>query len=176
MKDSADIVGKVVVETKQRVDILIQLMTTFQKNAGRSVYEVEAVSNKIFVNLAKLDHVVYKNNLYQLLFGENSHFKPSEHTMCRLGKWYNTGLGKTEFGTTKSYSSLNTPHKTVHNEANALAQECAGNSVVCSKAIIEEKVEKIEVASQQVFEVLDKMLEEKNDQVMKQAAKDLFEK
>ncbi len=175
MKSSSDIVAKVVVETKDRVDILIKLMNTFQKNAGRSVFEVEAISNKIFVNLAKLDHVIYKNNLYQLLFGESNNFKPTEHTMCRLGKWYDTGLGKTEFGTTRSYSSLNTPHRVVHEEANALAKECAGSSVVCSKAIIEDKVVKIEEASQQVFEVLDHMLEEKNDQIMKHAAKDLFD-
>ncbi|MCD4757620.1 MAG: CZB domain-containing protein [Arcobacteraceae bacterium] len=175
MKSSSDIVAKVVVETKDRVDILIKLMNTFQKNAGRSVFEVEAISNKIFVNLAKLDHVIYKNNLYQLLFGESNNFKPTEHTMCRLGKWYDTGLGKSEFGTTRSYSSLNVPHKTVHEEANALAKECAGSSVVCSKAIIEDKISKIEIASQEVFEVLDHMLEEKNDQIMKHAAKDLFD-
>ncbi len=175
MKDSSDIVAKVVIETKDRVDILIKLMNSFQKNAGRSVFEVEAISNKIFVNLAKLDHVIYKNNLYQLLFGESNNFKPTEHTMCRLGKWYDSGLGKTEFGTTKSYTSLNVPHKAVHDEANALAQECAGSSVVCSKSIIEDKISKIEVASQQVFETLDHMLEEKNDQIMKLAAKDLFD-
>jgi len=175
MKDSSDIVAKVVIETKNRVDVLIKLMNSFQKNAGRSVFEVEAISNKIFVNLAKLDHVIYKNNLYQLLFGESNNFKPTEHTMCRLGKWYDSGLGKTEFGTTKSYTSLNVPHKAVHDEANALAKECAGSSVVCSKAIIEDKISKIEVSSQQVFEVLDHMLEEKNDQIMKLAAKDLFD-
>jgi len=175
MKSSSDIVAKVVVQTKEKVDILIKLMNRFQKNSGRSVFEVEAISNKIFVNLAKLDHVIYKNNLYQLLFGESNSFKPTEHSMCRLGKWYDTGLGKTEFGATRSYGSLNIPHKAVHDEANSLAKECAGNSVVCSKAVIEDKIVKIEVASQEVFEVLDHMLEEKNDQIMKLAAKDLFD-
>ncbi len=114
MKHSSEVVGKVVVETKQRVDILIKLMNSFQKNAGRSVYEVESVSNTIFVNLAKLDHVIYKNKLYQLLFGESSEFEPTVHSNCRLGKWYDSGLGKTEFGKTASYSRLNTPHKNVH--------------------------------------------------------------
>ncbi|RLA74481.1 MAG: chemotaxis protein [Epsilonproteobacteria bacterium] len=176
MKVSSDVVGKVVVQTKKRVDILIKLMNSFQKNAGRSVYEVESVSNTIFVNLAKLDHVIYKNKLYQLLFGESSEFEPTIHSNCRLGKWYDSGLGKSEFGTVKSYSSLNTPHKIVHDEANSLAKECAGNSVVCSKAVIEDKIDKIEVASNQVFSILDKMLKEKNDQVMNVAAKDLFNK
>ena len=176
MKESSEVVGKVVVTTKDRVDVLIKLMRSFQKNAGRSVFEVESISNKIFINLAKLDHVIYKNNLYQLLFGESNEFKPSAHTNCRLGKWYDTGLGKTEFGTVKSYKQLNKPHQIVHDEANSLAEECAGSAVTCSKAKIEEKIKNIEVSSQEVFKVLDSMLEEKNDAVMKEAAKDLFNK
>jgi methyl-accepting chemotaxis protein len=174
MKNSSDIVAKVVTQTKERVSILIKLMETFQKNSGRSVFEVESISNKIFVNLAKLDHVVYKNNLYQLLFGDSNSFKPSEHTACRLGKWYDSGLGKTEFGITRSYSSLNKPHATVHKEANLLAKECSGSAVVCSKAVIDEKVKRIEDASEEVFKILDAMLEEKNEIIMKVAAKDLF--
>jgi methyl-accepting chemotaxis protein len=174
MKSSSDIVAGVVTETKERVSVLIKLMESFQKNAGRSVFEVESISNKIFVNLAKLDHVIYKNNLYQLLFGDSHSFKPSEHTACRLGKWYDSGLGKSEFGITKSYPRLNKPHATVHKEANLLAKECAGNSVVCSKAVIEDKVKLIEDASQEVFSTLDAMLEEKNQIIMNQAAKNLF--
>ncbi len=175
MKKSSDFVAKVVVQTKERVEVLIKLMNTFQKNAGRSVFEVDAISNKIFINLAKLDHVVYKNNLYQLLFGESTNFKPSTHHECRLGKWYDSGLGQKEFKSTRSFNSLLNPHAIVHKEANELASECAGGSVVCSKAIIEDKIGKIEVASQDVFQVLDAMLDEKNDQLMKLAAKDLFE-
>jgi len=174
MKRSSDIVSGVVVETKQRVAVLIKLMESFQRNAGRSVFEVEAISNKIFINLAKLDHVIYKNNLYQLLFGDSNSFKASSHHECRLGKWYDSGLGKVEFSQTKSYSSLNKPHSTVHTEANLLAEECSGNSIVCSKAVIEEKINLIEDASEDVFRVLDQMLAEKNDIVMKIAAKDLF--
>jgi hypothetical protein len=84
------------------------------------------------------------------------------------------GLGKEEFSATKSYASLNKPHSIVHDEANLLAKECSGNSVVCSKAVIEDKVKLIEDASQDVFNILDQMLQEKNDLVMKIAAKDLF--
>jgi hypothetical protein len=174
MKESSDIVGKVVTTTKSSVDILIKLMHTFQKNAGRSVFEVESISNTIFINLAKLDHVIYKNNLYQLLFGEHNNFKPTLHSNCRLGVWYDKGLGKEEFSQVKSYRLLNAPHKTVHNEANILAEECAGNSITCSKAKIEEKIKNIEKSSQEVFHILDKMLEEKDDVLMKNAANILF--
>ncbi|RXI25305.1 chemotaxis protein [Aliarcobacter trophiarum] len=174
IKESSDIVTGVVNETKGRIESLSKLMNTFQKNSNRAVYEVESISNKIFINLAKLDHVIYKNNLYQLIFGNTHNFKPVDHTQCRLGQWYNTGLGKQEFSFTQSYKGLDNPHSIVHKEANILANECSGSEIACSKELIENKIDLVEKASEQVFIFLDRILEEKNEQVMKEAASKLF--
>ena len=96
IKESSDTVTSVINETKGRIESLSKLMNTFQKKIQIELFfEVESISNKIFINLAKLDHVIYKNNLYQLIFGNSHNFKPVDHTQCRLGQWYNTGLGKT---------------------------------------------------------------------------------
>ena len=174
IKESSDVVSGVVNETKERVDILIGLMNTFQRNSNRSVYEVESISNKIFINLAKLDHVIYKNNLYQLIFGGEHNFNAVDHHNCRLGKWYDTGLGKEQFSFVPSYRHLEQHHAMVHNEANTLANECSGNAVSCSKKLIEDKVKEVESASENVFAYLDKILDEKNEAVMNDAAKTLF--
>ncbi|MGE4382990.1 MAG: methyl-accepting chemotaxis protein [Arcobacter sp.] len=175
IKQSSETVSDVVNVTKSRIDVLSKLMNTFQKNSNRSVYEVESISNKIFINLAKLDHVIYKNNLYQLIFGGEHNFKPVDHHNCRLGKWYDTGLGKEQFSFVPSYKGLEKHHHIVHHEANLLAKECSGHSVSCSKQLIEDKIELVEQGSEQVFIFLDKILEEKNELVMKEAAKKLFE-
>ncbi|RBQ29433.1 chemotaxis protein [Arcobacter sp. FW59] len=175
IKGSSDVVTSVVNETKNRINSLSKLMYTFQKNSNRGVYEVESISNKIFINLAKLDHVIYKNNLYQLIFGNENNFNPVDHHNCRLGKWYDTGLGKEQFSFVPSYKGLEKYHHTVHHEANILAKECSGNSVSCSKQLIEDKIDLVEKASQQVFIYLEKILEEKNEAVMKEATKKLFE-
>ena len=174
IKDSSDVVTGVVNETKARIEALSKLMYTFQKNSNRGVYEVESISNKIFVNLAKLDHVIYKNNLYQLIFGDDSSFKPVDHHNCRLGKWYDTGLGKEKFSFVPSYKALDKHHHTVHHEANLLAKECSGGQISCSKQLIEDKIVLVENASEHVFEYLDKILDEKNQAVMKEAANKLF--
>jgi hypothetical protein len=174
IKESSDTVTSVINETKGRIESLSKLMNTFQKNSNRAVFEVESISNKIFINLAKLDHVIYKNNLYQLIFGNSHNFKPVDHTQCRLGQWYNTGLGKQEFSFTHSYKGLDNPHSIVHKEANILANECSGHEISCSKELIENKIELVEKASEQVFIFLDRILEEKNEQVMKEAANKLF--
>ena len=175
IKNSSENVASVVDETKNRVIILSELMNNFQRNSNRAVYEVESISNKIFINLAKLDHVIYKNNLYQLIFGGEHNFNPVDHHNCRLGKWYDTGLGKAEFSMVPSYKNLSHHHAVVHDEANSLAKECSGHSVSCSKQLIETKIELVENASENVFIYLDKILDEKNNLIMKEAASKLFD-
>ncbi len=176
IKNSSDQISKAVDETKTRVDELIKLMNGFEKNSSRSVFEVESISNKIFINLAKLDHIIYKNNLYKLLFGEPNSFNGVDHHNCRLGKWYESGLGKTEFSFVKSYKQLEPYHKAVHDNANALATECTSTDEICTTQVIENRIHEIEKASEGVFEYLDKILDEKNEHLMHDAANKLFEK
>jgi hypothetical protein len=175
IEKSSNSVSQIVNETKERVDSLGGLMNTFQKNANRSVFEVESISSTIFINLAKLDHVIYKNNLYKLIFGQDHNFNPVNHHSCRLGKWYDNGLGKEEFSHLPSFRGLEKYHKSVHDEANMLASECSGNAVACSKKLIEEKVDIVEQSSEQVFAYLNNLLNEKKEQLMNEAAKQLFE-
>jgi len=169
--------SEIVDEAKDDVNGLSQKLATFQKNASRSVFETMDISNYIFSNLAKLDHVIYKNNVYAFLFGQNENFNAVDHHSCRLGKWYETGIGKEEFGALKSYSMLGTPHSVVHNEANALISDCGGEGkILCSKKDIEERIERIEKASLEVFVALDAMVAEKTQELMNTAIDVLFKK
>lgn len=72
-----------------------------------------------FVELAKTDHLVYKFNVYQVLMGvSNKGINDfSDHTMCRLGKWYYEGEGKTCFNQLPGYRELESPHQAVHRHA-----------------------------------------------------------
>ena len=169
-------VASLVDDANSHTEILKDKIISFEKNASRSVYEVDYLSDKIFASLAKIDHVNYKNNLYALLFGEENEFSEVNHHNCRLGKWYEQGLGKQEFSKVTSYSKLETPHKLIHESANQLAKECGGSEVLCSKEKIEKTVAEIEKASLVVFEVLDLMVKEKADLIMKKAAIELFDR
>ncbi len=175
-EENSEISVKLVDESKVQIDDLHIKIVSFEKNASRSVYEVAYLSDKIFSSLAKVDHVIYKHNVYALLFGEKNEFSESEHTACRLGHWYTSGKGKEEFSSTPSYSKLDKPHAIVHQQANRLANECAGNKAICSKDEIENMVRDIEHASKEVFDILDAMVEEKSKISMNDAATNLFTK
>ncbi|MEZ7934326.1 MAG: methyl-accepting chemotaxis protein [Sulfurospirillum sp.] len=162
--------------TKEQTDELKTKIVSFEKNATRSMFEVSHLSDKIFASLAKIDHVIYKNNVYALLFGEHNEFKATTHHECRLGNWYERGIGKEEFSKTTSYGKLESPHAKVHEVANRLAKECGDEKAICSKAEIEAMVREIENASAGVFETLDAMVDEKTKLLMLEAKEHLFDK
>jgi methyl-accepting chemotaxis protein len=167
-------VNDVLITTKDKIEDLSHKVHSFEKNASRAQYEVVYISDKIFSSLAKIDHVIYKHNVYALIFGEKNEFKTSSHNECRLGKWYNSGIGKESFSGVPSYNKLEKPHAIVHEQANLLANECGSGKVICSKDIIEERIRAIEAASKDVFKYLDVLVEEKAQQVMHEAKNNLF--
>jgi methyl-accepting chemotaxis protein/ElaB/YqjD/DUF883 family membrane-anchored ribosome-binding protein len=156
-------------------DELSKMMAIFNKNSNRVMFETMELSNQIFANLAKIDHVIYKNNLYNSVIEESDTFQAVGHNDCRLGKWYNTGKGKEFFSDTQAYGRLERPHKTVHDEANILYEKCLGQFSNCSFDEIKGRIEAIESASQEVFTGLDDMIKERSEQMMHQAIGTLFD-
>lgn len=175
IQSSTSEINEIVSDTKKVIDQLNTKVVAFQRNANRAVYEVEFISDEIFGALAKVDHVVYKNNLYAMIFGEENEFNSVTHHDCRLGHWYEHGIGKEEFSKCRSYGKLETPHAIVHTQANELAKQCGSDKALCSKEEIEIMVDKIEAASKDVFKILDTLLEEKAVMMMEEAQVKLFE-
>lgn len=167
-------VNDIVIDTKVKIEDLDLKIHSFEKNSSRSQYEVEHLSDKIFTSLAKIDHVIYKHNVYALIFGEDNNFTSSSHKDCRLGKWYSDGVGKENFSEMPAYPKLDKPHAIVHEQANLLASECGSDKVMCSKDIIEERIHAIEHASKEVFQYLDDLVEQRADKVMIEAKNNLF--
>jgi hypothetical protein len=71
---------------------------------------------KSFVEVAKVDHLVFKFQIYLGLFGlaDAQPHSVATHTACRLGKWYYEGEGKDCFHNLPGYREIETPHVEVH--------------------------------------------------------------
>ena len=84
---------------------------------SRKMEEVIAGSAlKSFIEVAKVDHLVFKFRIYLGLFGlENiAPNQVSSHTACRLGKWYYEGEGRECFSQLAGYREIEAPHVEVH--------------------------------------------------------------
>ncbi|WP_104695015.1 methyl-accepting chemotaxis protein [Helicobacter salomonis] len=137
--------------------------------ANAALFSIENSNNRAFCGLAKVDHIVYKSNLYGLVFGVPNAFKVINGSECRLGKWYHEGKGKEHFSNTPSYRALESCHNGVHNEANALAS-LLKESDKATPSNIEHGIRAVEQHAQVVRDTIDKMFHEKQDELNQKVA------
>jgi len=108
-----------------------------------------------FIELIKMDHMVYKLEIYKVIFGISSKTEDdfALHTQCRLGKWYYEGEGSRIFSNSTTFHNLEGPHEQVHiNGVYALQankQEQKAQSI--------EFLSKMERASEQVVKLLENL-------------------
>ncbi|WP_245747828.1 CZB domain-containing protein [Formivibrio citricus] len=108
-----------------------------------------------FCDLAKLDHIIFKFRVHRVLLGQSDEARGnfSDHTLCRLGKWYYEGEGNACFSQHPAFRELEAPHKAVHAAAIAAleAHEQGDDERAAAGAAA------MEAASQKVIAALDRM-------------------
>lgn len=120
----------------------------------------EHTAERIFMSLAKLDHIIWKVNTYLSAITHKEQFTFVDHHNCRLGKWYYEGEGADFFKKTPSYASLESPHATVHNSTHKIFELMKTEGIGTERFV--KVIEEMEHASDGVFATLDRMLHEKN--------------
>ncbi len=114
---------------------------------------VSASSLKSFMDLLKMDHLIYKFEVYGILLGISGKKADdlSSHTHCRLGKWYYEGEGRKSYSGLNGFREIEGPHEDVHNAAQeAVRQQSAGDHGMVFVA-----VRRMESSSMKVLQSLD---------------------
>jgi len=91
-----------------------------------------------FLQTVKMDHVVWKLDVYKVMLGMSDKTAAdfSDHTMCRLGKWFYQGEGAEKYATQSAFKQIESPHIAVHNHGiDALKAHAAGESERALKAL-----------------------------------------
>ncbi len=91
-------------------------MDELNNDAKEMTNLVENVENKVFITLAKIDHIIFKTDTYNAIVNLDTDQKFTDHLNCRLGEWYKS-TGKERFGETNSYIASFKSHKIVHDSA-----------------------------------------------------------
>lgn len=107
-----------------------------------------------FIELAKIDHLIYKFEVYQVYMGVSNKKanQLSSHRDCRLGNWYET-TGKEKFSSSHAYAQLDAPHREVH-EAGASAVDMFYSGQVEQGL---QKIKEMEDASHEVIRYLSEL-------------------
>jgi hypothetical protein len=85
---------------------------------------LRATALRSFVEVAKIDHLVYKMEIYKVLMGVSDKQAAdfASHHDCRLGKWYYHGDGRECFSRLSAYKQVEAPHIEVHAHGKAAVQ------------------------------------------------------
>jgi len=138
-------------------------------SAKESIDYISYSKDKSFGLLIKLDHIIFKQNGYLAI--EEKDASPAsnainvDHHNCRLGKWYDEGIGREKFSHTNSFARLSSPHQEVHQFTQQAYQFSRKNwmedSSLLDSIVIDMK--KSEDASSHVMHLIDQMIEEKHN-------------
>ena len=120
--------------------------------------QLSVMADRVFMGLAKLDHVIWKVNTYLSVNQRKPVFEFVDYHHCRLGKWYYEGEGREFFAKTSSYSALEAPHATVHTGTKDVLDLAAQDTL--DYPALQKALEVMEQSSREVFSVLDKVFTE----------------
>jgi hypothetical protein len=110
-----------------------------------------------FIETVKLDHVLYKMNVYRTIFGVEHKTAAdfASHRECRLGKWYFDGEGR-KLSHLETFKRLDRPHMQVHEAGkNAIMSHFSGDHDASIAALSD-----MEDASNLVLDILDQLIPE----------------
>lgn len=143
-------------------DTLDGFSVKLQETHAKSANVMENVKNngdRVFVTLAKIDHVIWKINTYLSVLRKEPMLQFVNHHNCRLGKWYYEGKGYQQFSDLPSYPLVEAVHAVVHNGTKKILDAIESGDVNSDEIV--EAAKEMEHGSDGVFELLDKLLAEK---------------
>jgi chromosome segregation ATPase len=114
-----------------------------------------ATALRSFVETAKTDHLVFKQEIYRVFLGTSDKGGDdfSSHTGCRLGKWYYEGDGKDCFSKLPGYREIEPPHIQVHTHGRSAVTAYRNGDIKGSV----ESLAQMEKASMEVLAQLERM-------------------
>jgi len=147
--------------SKEKTDLLQATTKSLDAKAHETSDVVNHASERLFVSLVEIDHVLFKVSNYAKIFKLKQHDKieVTDHLSCRLGKWYES-YGKEHFGSTKGYADIVEPHSVVHSKVKEILETIAKDGKA-DKHMVLKNIEEIETATHSLFTMLENMVSAK---------------
>jgi methyl-accepting chemotaxis protein len=161
VKDLADGSRNTVTEFRSQVQ-------KFAISAKSSLKQVTKAQDFSFASLVKVDHFLFKQNGYRVMHqgleSAEARAIKTDHRTCRLGTWYYEGQGAEMFGQVPSYRQMEAPHAGVHQNIQEAVRLLGGRWEDDGEAQnqIFGHFKAAEQASEEVVQVIDRMVEERH--------------
>jgi len=161
MLEQSEKIEEIARESENNIKNFQEAFNNLKENDEVLKADSSDIAQRVFLSLAKLDHVAFKVKGYKGVF-ENNGESLGSHTECRFGKWVTT-KGKESYGTTSSFTQIEKPHKIVHDSVNEALKCVKAGNCLADISKIEELFKRAEDASIELFSILKNMVDEKSN-------------
>ena len=134
-------------------------METLQNESEDTALLSEDMKNRLFLTLIKIDHIIFKSRVYDIVVENKTNESIDDEHHCRFGKWYDHE-GKEAFGNKNSFVQIAAPHALVHKVALENVSYLNPDRRLEMAESIVQNFKTMEHASHQLFELLDKLEDE----------------
>ncbi len=136
-------------------------MATLDGALSRSGEAITSTSHRAWVELVKIDHILFRLNLNRQILKDPENSQCKSHTECRLGQWYYANQG--DYGSSSAFRAIEKPHIVFHELA------CQVLDALVAKDMDEGRrlLGLMDRASQETFAALERFAEENPEPVQK---------
>ena len=156
MSENSENIEQHAQSSQVKLDEFKETLYELVDNSKKITDDNTLIGNELFVNMAKLDHMVYKNYVYASAFDGNIKSSLIDESSCGLGRWY-TNEGKNSFANSHAFKELKRPHAQVHKNIAKVMQMLKENDTDKYDEIIA-IFKDTELKSKEIFDILDKMV------------------
>lgn len=160
LKQHSSSINSNINQTHSSVKDSVEVVNQFEEQMKIMFAKIEEISRKnsaigsiAFVNLVKLEHILFKEKTYTAIVSGDAQIHISSSDECRFGKWYSTS-GKERFGTLRSFKAIQKPHQEVHK----VAKQIASGEITKENLVL--LLKEMESNSEQLFSLLDMLISE----------------
>jgi methyl-accepting chemotaxis protein len=147
------------IESKDDVDSVTNMIESFRDKSLENKKYVDLATLRLFMDLAKLSHLIYKLNSHEAIITEK---KPAaiKENECGFGKWFLSQEAINKISCYPEYKEIKDKiHKNIHNLINDILKCIPDHSCIANKDKIIKKFEKIEEESKLLNNKLDTIFE-----------------
>ncbi|MDO8454964.1 MAG: methyl-accepting chemotaxis protein [Sulfurimonas sp.] len=162
IQSSSDMMKETVNHSAEMISSFEGTLEELSENSTKIVNHSYHMENSIYVVLEKLYHILYKSRAYNSVMSLKKVLQEQNPHQCNLGVWCD-GEGKKRFSQTHSFNNIATPHAAVHTSVNknlVYLEKDAESETLKNASLIIQNFNSMEEASTELFNAMDKMLEE----------------
>ncbi len=169
IQSNAETVSDIASKSQADVTHFEEVLNNFTAMATNNANMSKFINDSLYTTLIKVDHIILKHSAYSAIINERNgtSAQTSDHHQCRMGEWYDSGMGKQLFSHTSAYKAMEIPHAAIHDILRKTLACTERKTCLDQKNQTEiiENMRNVERYSKQLFELLEKMVVESNPNI-----------